>query len=1323
MSVSPYLLRRRKLLLETNRGAPEASRPSRNPGTLTLLWGAVRPYPGRVATLGVLVLTLTAIQVGVPLGVREVVDRATHGDVVGASTFAVALIAAGLLAQAVGLAEAWVATDLGQRTTNDLRSRLVRLVLGLDGEFHAANPPGALVERVDGDTGQMASLFSRMVVEAAQSVLVLVGTLVMAWTIAPAVAVGLGVTIVLTGAALRAVVLAGHTHRIARADASAALFGAVEERLAGIEDVRASGTVSLASWHVEAAARTWLQRSFGAMAWNAASGAVVAIASGACSAVAFAGAGLAAMRGEASVGDIVALLVYVEVVRRPVEQLARQAREMGNAVAGAARVGELLGMGEPGRTKVRVAETPPPAANEHRAGGSTASRSPRADALKPFPISNHAGERPQVRGLSVELVGVGVTYPGADRAALSDVSMVIPAGAFVGVVGRTGSGKTSFGRVVVRAIAPSSGRIQLGGVDLDLFDEADLRARVAVVGQEPSLFHASVRENVTLFDASVPDEVVRTALIQVGLEAWLEAQPDGLSTRLAPSGGQASGSARVSEAPAVPSPAHDSSVGSEASARYGGLSAGEAQLLALARAFVRDAGLVVLDEPAARVDPVTEVRLVAALRELARGRTVVVVAHRGTTIIDATHLLEIEDGRVIRYGRVEGAASRDGQRARSARTQGEPSTPNPRLEGRSFSTNAPAPEDAAPSLAPSPAASFGAKGASERPVSLPQVAGAIWAIVRGFPGWWVAAITLAGMVGYALTLGSGVIQRGFVDDVSAGAANPWWWATIAIAFGLIRATHFLAAVTVEPWTQSRGAATVAVNAVMGALRTRTWPLLPVSPGDAVGRLRDDAAVIGRFTTYLGDPVGQVIIGGSTWWFLASRDPWLAVGAFAPILMLAGVAQAVSPIVSRARRAASEGVTSVTDVLADAFANAAAIRLAGASERVVAAVSVRGEVRRRTAIREALVAQGFGAAWRHVGTVSSGALLLASVHGMADGSVTAGDAALGLALTQALTFLGEVYGELMLLARGSAVALGRIGALVPEQPLASLGDRRALGLFGRPTPPPPRPTLMPEEALRELSVRGLTFRHCGSGGGIQGASFTVRAGTLVAVTGPAGGGKSTLVRALLGLVPKTGEVWWNGVQVSDASDWLTAPRLAWTPQSPRLFSGSVRENILGVPDGDDNTRGGRDAGHYLLRRRKLLGGHAHLERDDARIDQAVWLAGLDADLASGSLSLDARVGPRGLRLSGGQQQRVAAARMFAAVWSAEGRAAVVVVDDVSSALDEATEAIVWDRVLGGSGDRMTVIAVTNRPSVIARASLVLAVEAGQCRVVREGIARP
>lgn len=139
---------------------------------------------------------------------------------------------------------------------------------------------------------------------------------------------------------------------------------------------------------------------------------------------------------------------------------------------------------------------------------------------------------------ATSLAGVRVTYPGADRAALAFVSVATPAGAFVGVVGRTGNGKTSLRRLVVRAIAPSAGRVRHGGVDLDLVPEVELRARVTGVGQDPSLFHASVRENVTLFNTAVTDATVQAALMRVGMGDRLAAQPDGLRTRLAPPGGQ-----------------------------------------------------------------------------------------------------------------------------------------------------------------------------------------------------------------------------------------------------------------------------------------------------------------------------------------------------------------------------------------------------------------------------------------------------------------------------------------------------------------------------------------------------------------------------------------------------------------------------------------------------------------------------------------------------------------------------------------------------------------------------------------------------------------
>jgi len=213
------------------------------------------------------------------------------------------------------------------------------------------------------------------------------------------------------------------------------------------------------------------------------------------------------------------------------------------------------------------------------------------------------------------------------------------------------------------------------------------------------------------------------------------------------------------------------------------------------------------------------------------------------------------------------------------------------------------------------------------------------------------------------------------------------------------------------------------------------------------------------------------------------------------------------------------------------------------------------------------------------------------------------------------------------------------------------------------PPIPFVQKTAQDQLNTLEVRGLNYTHALSTNGIHDVGFKIKRGDFVVITGRIGSGKTTLVRVLLGLLPKSsGEVFWNGQLVDDAADVFVPPRCAYTAQVPRLFSATLRENLLmGLPE------------------------------DQVKIPAALHSAVMDADLPMLEKGLDTRVGPKGVRLSGGQIQRTAAARMF--VRDAE----LLVFDDLSSALDVETERQLWERLDGrgekGEGVKGNGIAVT------------------------------
>ena len=222
--------------------------------------------------------------------------------------------------------------------------------------------------------------------------------------------------------------------------------------------------------------------------------------------------------------------------------------------------------------------------------------------------------------LSVEFDRVTFAYDDEDPpvAVIDDVSFRLDAGTTVGVLGRTGSGKTTMARLLLRLVDPTAGAVRLGGVDLRDVRLAGLRGRMGVVSQDVHLFSASIRDNLTLFDAGVDDGAVVDALRRLELLDWVEAMPDGLDTVLGPGGG--------------------------------GLSAGEAQLVALTRLFLRSPDFVLLDEASSRVDPVTEERVTRAVDHLFEGRTGFVIAHRLSTVERLDRILIVEAGRVAEYG-------------------------------------------------------------------------------------------------------------------------------------------------------------------------------------------------------------------------------------------------------------------------------------------------------------------------------------------------------------------------------------------------------------------------------------------------------------------------------------------------------------------------------------------------------------------------------------------------------------------------------------------------------------------------------------------------
>ena len=206
-----------------------------------------------------------------------------------------------------------------------------------------------------------------------------------------------------------------------------------------------------------------------------------------------------------------------------------------------------------------------------------------------------------------------------DAPVLHDLSLTLAAGRTLGVLGRTGSGKTTLLRLLFRLYDPQAGTISLDTANVQTLPLRDLRARVGLVTQDVQIFHASVRDNLTFFDETITEERTRQALEEVGLRDWCAALPQGLDTPL----------------------------------ESGSLSAGEAQLLSLARVFLKNPDVILFDEFSSRLDPATELSLRSAVDRLLAGRTAIIVAHRLETVQRVDEILVLDQGRIQEHGRRE----------------------------------------------------------------------------------------------------------------------------------------------------------------------------------------------------------------------------------------------------------------------------------------------------------------------------------------------------------------------------------------------------------------------------------------------------------------------------------------------------------------------------------------------------------------------------------------------------------------------------------------------------------------------------------------------
>lgn len=554
----------------------------------------------------------------------------------------------------------------------------------------------------------------------------------------------------------------------------------------------------------------------------------------------------------------------------------------------------------------------------------------------------------------------------------------------------------------------------------------------------------------------------------------------------------------------------------------------------------------------------------------------------------------------------------------------------------------------------------------------------IWDMLRFRPWLWFIDLLAVAAVRFSSQIAPALIIKAFFDMVTGDAQ---------LTFGVWAIIGFSVAAWLGRVVGSYGfyVADVPIFADMSTLLRRNLLLyilkrpgatpLPDSAGEAVSRFKTDVNEIPLFVILINDVlVGLGIIAFAI--VLMTRiNASVTVMALIPLLIVGLIANLASSRIQHYRRASRQATGSVTGFIGEFFGAVQAVKAATAEKDVIGHFHKLNEERRILTVREKLFDALLGSIYRNTSTLGTGVILVLVGQSMRSGSFTLGDFSLFVYLLQSMGDLTTFAGMLAARYKQLDVSVQRMYRLMENAPLDALVQHSIVHLDG-PLPEVTYPAKSASDRLDELAAVKLTYHYPNSSNGIHGIDLTLKRGNLTVITGRIGSGKTTFLRTLLGLLPmESGEIRWNGGEVQKPDQFFVPPRCAYTAQVPRLFSNTLRNNIL-------------------------LG----LATSEEEIENSTTLAVMDRDLQELDDRLETMVGARGVKLSGGQMQRAAAARMF--IRDAE----LLVFDDLSSALDVDTERRLWERIFAEA--ERTCLVVSHRRPLLRRADHILVLKDGR-----------
>ncbi len=557
----------------------------------------------------------------------------------------------------------------------------------------------------------------------------------------------------------------------------------------------------------------------------------------------------------------------------------------------------------------------------------------------------------------------------------------------------------------------------------------------------------------------------------------------------------------------------------------------------------------------------------------------------------------------------------------------------------------------------------------------------LWEMIRYRPWLYTLNATLWTLIHLTPLIPGLIIQRFFnVFAAETGSATlVWMLVAFLVATAIARGMLFMSGIYIDQLHRFTMSALLRRNIMAAILEQPGASAMKHTPGDALSRLREDAQYAEDAISWTLDVIGMGSFAIVSIGILLSINARITLFVFVPLIGVIAASQMAAARIYRLRKASREATGKVNSAISEMFDAVQAIKVAGAEEHVIGHYRKLGNHRRSAMLKDRLMTQLLNSVSASAVNLGTGAILLLSASPLESTRLPLGDFALFVYYLGFVTEFTQFFGSFLAQYRQTGVSFERMVELISGLPPKRIVAHSLLDLNPSSTHPLLDTSLRrePDSApMERLEARGISYRHPSSGRGLERVDLSLARGSFTVITGRVASGKTTLLRVLLGLLPRDeGQIHWNDEQVEDAGTFFVPPRCAYISQIPWLFSGTLRENIL-------------------------LG----LKESPDVLTEAIRLSVFEQDLAQMPNGLETVIGPKGIRLSGGQMQRAAAARMFVR------QPDLLVMDDLSSALDVETEEQLWKRL--GEMHDTTCLVVSHRRAAYRQADKIIVLKDGK-----------